>query len=360
MKPIAIVAAVIALCTALVSTALIRRLAYRFGVLDAPTDQRKIHKVPTPLLGGIAVIIAFMSGVCVAWPAFFGGDILPKHLIGVCIAVSILAIGGAWDDRKNLPPHVQIVFPVLACLVVVASGIGISYITNPFGGTIPLDHWRVTVFVWNGLPYGVTLFADLFTCVWLLGMMYTTKFLDGLDGLVSGVSAIGMLIIVVLSLLPGIFQPETATLSLIGAAAFLGFLAWNWNPAKIFLGESGSLFGGFILGVLAIISGAKIATALLIMGIPILDVLWVIGRRLFIEKHSPFQADRKHLHLRLLDAGLSQRAVVMILYVFTAVFGVVALLVQSKEKLIALAVLLVVMFAMSSWIVWRKTRRGGI
>lgn len=357
MKTIAIVAAIVSLLIAVIGTAVVRGIARRLGVLDAPVGDRKIHKVPTPLLGGIAVIAAFVVGVLVAWPSLVGGYLLPKHLIGVCVAAIILGIGGALDDKRNLPPHMQILFPLFACAVIVASGIGIPYISNPFGGTIALDQLHITLFTWNGLPYGITLFADLFTCVWLLGMMYTTKFLDGLDGLVSGVSAIGMLIIFVLSLLPSVFQPETATLALIGACAFIGFLFWNWNPAKIFLGESGSLFAGFILGVLAIISGAKIATALLIMGIPILDVLWVIGRRLFIEKHSPFRADRKHLHLRLLDAGLSQRTVVLMLYVFAAVFGVVALFTHAQEKLIALCVLLVVMLAMSFWIVRRNTQR---
>lgn len=356
MQLLAYIAAGVTVVTAVAVTALVRSFALRRGVLDAPLSQRKVHTVPTPLLGGIAVIIAVCVGMCVAYPSLIGGYLLPKHLLGVCVAALLIAIGGAWDDRRNLPPHVQIIFPILASLIIVASGIGISYITNPFGGTFSLEQWHVVLFTWNGLPYGITLWADLFTVVWLMGMMYTTKFLDGLDGLVSGVSVIGMLIIFGLSLQPHVFQPETGTLALIGAAAFLGFLVWNWHPAKIFLGESGSLFAGFFLGTLSIISGAKIATALLIVGIPVLDVAWVITRRLFVEHRSPFSADRKHLHLRLLDAGLSHRTVVIVLYVFTAVFGMTGLFTQSRTKVAALVVLLVVMFSVSVWLVRRHKR----
>jgi len=224
-----------------------------------------------------------------------------------------------------------------------ASGIGIDYISNPLGGVFRFDSWQLEIFRFNGLPYFITVWADLFTFFWLLGMIYTTKFLDGLDGLTSGVTVIGSLIIAALSLTATVFQPETALLSLIVAAAFLGFLIFNWNPASIFLGESGSLFAGFSLGVLAIISGGKIATALLILGIPILDVAWVILRRLFYRR-SPFSADRGHLHLRLVDSGLSVRVVVIVLYVLTILFGLSSLFLQSRAKVLALVFLGVTVF----------------
>jgi UDP-GlcNAc:undecaprenyl-phosphate GlcNAc-1-phosphate transferase len=358
MQTIGWIAALITFLIAVSLTPFVQALALRFSFLDIPKSERKVHSIPTPLLGGVAVIVSVIIGACIASPSLVGGYLLPKHLIGLCIAALIIAIGGAIDDRRDLPAHIQILFPVLACIVIVASGIGIEYITNPLGGTLPLNQWHVVLFTYQGLPYGITLFADLFTVLWLMGMMYTTKFLDGLDGLVSGVSVIGMLIIFALSLQPYIYQPETATLALIGAAAFLGFLVWNWHPAKIFLGESGSLFAGFFLGVLSIISGAKIATALLILGVPILDVAWVIARRLFIEHRSPFAADRKHLHLRLLDAGLSHRSVVITLYVFTAVFGITGLFAESREKVIALGILLAVMFGISVWLVRNHKHRN--
>ncbi len=353
MEARGVVAVIVTFIFAVCATWFVRRLALRYRVLDIPLSNRKVHMQPVPLLGGLAVIVAVVSGVIVAWPALTGGYLLSKHLVGVLVAAGILGVGGVLDDRRNLSPQVQVLFPLLACLVVIASGIGVDYITNPLGGTVRLDQTHVVLFYWNGLPYGITVIADLFTVAWLMGMMYTTKFLDGLDGLVSGISVIGMLIIFGLSMTTAVNQPETATLSLIAAAAFFGFLFWNWHPAKIFLGESGSLLAGFLLGTLAIISGAKIATALLIMGIPILDIAWVVLRRLFIEKRSPFLADRKHLHLRLLDLGLSHRTVVIVLYTFTAVFGVTALFLESRTKVFALCVLGVVMLGMSVWVVRR-------
>lgn len=336
----------------------VRFFAYRFGIIDVPTGGRKIHTRPVALLGGVAVISSMLLTAWIASPELFGGYLLPKHLIGVSVASLLLLCGGALDDRLNLPPLAQFFFPVTATLVIIASGIGIDYITSPFGGVLYFDQWNIQVFEWNGTPYFLTVWADLFTFVWLLTMMYTTKFLDGLDGLVSGISVIGLVIIALLSYSATVGQPETGLLALIAAACFAGFLVFNWHPASMFLGESGSLFAGFILGVLAIISGGKIATTLLIVGIPLLDVVWVVARRVLVEKRSPFQADRKHLHLRLIDAGLSQRQAAMLLYAVTLVFGCSALLLQGDEKLIALIILTVVMvlIAVSAVYVYRKRK----
>lgn len=344
---------------AVLGTACVRGVALRAGIVDIPNANRKIHRTPTPLLGGIAVILAFSSGVLLAWPFLTQGYLLPKYLIGVLLGALILGIGGALDDRYALKPRQQIVFPVLAIICVIASGIGIDSIRNPFGEALRLDTMNVYLFSYHGLPYFLTLFADLFTFCWLLGMIYTTKFLDGLDGLVSGMTVIGALIIYAISLSSDVFQPETATLALITAAAFFGFLLWNWHPARIFLGESGSVFSGFILGTLAIISGSKVATALLIIGIPMLDVLWVIVRRLFIERRSPLQADRKHLHLRLVDHGLSQRQAVVLLYAITALFGLGSLFSTTRTKVFLLGGLIIAMLVIASIVVrrWRLHRR---
>jgi UDP-GlcNAc:undecaprenyl-phosphate GlcNAc-1-phosphate transferase len=206
-----------------------------------------------------------------------------------------------------------------------------------------LNQFKFKIFEYHSIPYYLILLADLFTIVWLLGMTYTTKFLDGLDGLVAGISVIASVTLFFLSLQPNVMQPETALICIILGGASLGFLFWNFHPAKIFLGEGGSTFIGFMLGTLAIISGGKIATALLILGIPILDVLWVILRRI-INRKSPFRtADRKHLHFRLLDLGLSHRGAVLFLYFISLTFSVVALLFQGKEKVLALGILCLLM-----------------
>ncbi len=341
------------------ATVLVRLCAQYFQIIDVPTGGRKIHVRPVALLGGVAVILSTLIAFWIASPDLFGGYLLHKHLVGVSIAAGLLLVGGALDDRLNLPPLAQFFFPVTATAVIIISGIGIDYITSPFGGVWYFDQWNIQVFEWNGTPYFFTVWADLFTFCWLLTMMYTTKFLDGLDGLVSGISVIGLVIIAVLSYSATVGQPETGLLALIAGAAFAGFLVFNWNPASIFLGESGSLFSGFILGVLAIISGGKIATTLLIIGIPLFDVMWVVARRVFFERRSPFQADRKHLHLRLIDAGFSQRQAAGLLYAVTAVFGASALLLQGDEKLIALIILSVVMVLIgASAVYWYQTHKS--
>jgi len=327
---------------AVVLTGLIRRLALRWRVVDEPTDPRKIHKKPIPLLGGLAIFLSFFA--VLGYYAFFtdkilGGQILIKHLIGVLLGGLLLMLGGFLDDKYNLKPKWQIIWPILAVVVVVVSGIGINYITSPLGGMIDLNNWQFTLFNLDGVPYKITLLADFFTFIWLLGMMYTTKFLDGLDGLVSGVTTIGSVVIFFVSLMAEVAQPETAMISIILAGACAGFLVWNFNPAKIFLGEGGSLFTGFMLGVLSIIAGGKIATTLLIMGLPILDVFLVLLQRLAARPRSMVLADQKHLHFRLLEVGMSQKQAVFSLYFVTLVFGSSTLILKSGGKLFALGLL---------------------
>lgn len=337
----------IALVLAVLLTALVRDVALRWGVVDVPSEPRKLHTVPTPLLGGVALYIAFTITLVIFFilnKAIIIKDIRPTAILGLIIGGFVLMVGGYLDDRYHLKPTTQFIWPVVAALVAVASGVLVRGVTNPLGGTFHFD--------------SVPLLPAVLGFVWLLGMMYTTKLLDGLDGLATGVGAIGSLIIFGLTQFTPFYQPSVGLLAVMLAGATLGFLIWNWHPAKIFLGEGGSLYIGFILGVLAVISGAKIATALLVMGIPILDVAWVIVRRLFWEKKSLAAADRQHLHYRLLDVGLSHRQAVIVLYSITLSFGLVSLFLRTQGKLIALFTLLIVMILLGTWVVWRyKTKQ---
>ncbi len=342
----------IAVIISAILTIVVKKISQRFNIVDDPKDypDRKIQTKPIPLLGGLSIYLTFLIVVLVyalGTDRLFGGYFLPKHLIGILLGGFFLMLGGFLDDKYHLKPAKQIIWPILASLTVVGAGIGISYITNPLGGTLYLDQIKIKLFSIAETPYYFILWADIFALVWLMGMSYTTKFLDGLDGLVAGITTIGAFVIFFLSLNRDVAQPETALLAIILAGSVLGFLFFNWHRAKIFLGEGGSLFCGFMLGVLAIISGAKIATALLIMGIPILDVIWVIVRRLFFQRKSPFFGDKKHLHFRLLDAGLSHRGSVLLLYFFTILFGISALLLSGKEKLYSLLILGLVMLIMA-------------
>lgn len=329
-------------------TIVVRKLAMHFDITDKPDSPRKIHPRPTPLLGGLAPFAAFwlVIGGLVWWfellPARY---VISPFLWGIFIGGLLLMIGGWLDDKYDLAPRWQIIFPVLAVLSVLTSGIGIDFVTNPLGGGLwHLDRWQIGSWV---------VLADTFTVLWLLGMMYTTKLLDGLDGLVSGIGVIAAVIIFALSLTHKTFQPDVALLAIVLAGAMLGFLFWNFHPAKIFLGEGGSVWVGFMLGILAIISGGKVATALLVMGVPILDVAWVILRRVFWERKSLGESDAQHLHFRLLTAGLSQRKSVLVLWGLSALFGVTSLFLQTKGKVYSLLILLFVTTILAIWVTRR-------
>jgi UDP-GlcNAc:undecaprenyl-phosphate/decaprenyl-phosphate GlcNAc-1-phosphate transferase len=339
---------ILAAILSVIITPLVKRLAIKTGILDIPDSPRRIHKKPVPMLGGLGAFLAFLLSILVYLK--FGTvdfNIVPVNFfIAIISGAIILMIGGVLDDKFHLPPKILWLFPALASLVIVYSGIGVGIksLSNPFGGQISLDFSILSV------P-----FSAIFIWLWMMGMIFTTKFLDGLDGLCAGISLIGGLTLFALSLLPHINQPITATLAIIFSGALFGYLFFSFNPASIFLGEAGSTFLGFMLGVLSIILGGKIATALLVMGIPILDVAWVIIRRLWYRT-SPFQADRKHLHFRLLDLGFSQRQTVGILWAISLIFGFTAVFLQSFGKLIALLILFAVMLilAISAVVVYKR------
>lgn len=335
-------------------------LAKKLNILDKPDSARKIHKKPTPLLGGLAIFIAFHLIILIYYrfSSALDFNLLPKYLFGIFLGSLIILIGGILDDKYNLAPKIQIVFPVLAIAIVIVSGIGIDWLKNPFGqGIISLDKYEMILFWFHGLPYKLTLVADLFTLFWLLGMTYTTKIMDGIDGLVAGISIIGGLYIFLFSLNKEIAQPDVALLAIIFVGCYLGFLLFNFNPAKIFLGESGSIFSGFILGVLSIISGSKVAITLILMGIPILDVLWTIIRRLMEKKHPFKTADRKHLHHRLLDAGFSVRKACLFLWSLAVIFGLAALILQNLNYgLLILGVLVLLVFFLLTAYLYKKIR----
>lgn len=325
---------------------LVKKLATLWGVVDYPLGERKIHQKAIPLLGGLAIFLGFF--IVVGYARFFTPhlhqQISGRQILALFIGALILMVGGYLDDRYNLKPKFQIIFPILAALVILIGGVNLTKITNPFGSTVQLDFLKVG---------GRLLIVDALVFVWLLGLMYTTKLLDGLDGLTTGLTAIGSLMIFFLANSQKFYQPDIALLAIIFFGANLGFLLFNFYPAKIFLGEGGSLMAGFILGVLAIVAGGKIATTLLVMGIPALDVLIVIIRRLRQGK-SPFQADAWHLHHRLLEIGLTQRQAVVFLYFLAAVFGSLTLVLQSQQKLIALILLAVLFMAGSGWMLRKK------
>lgn len=317
---------ILAIFLSWIFTYLVRVGAIKLAIFDNPGLLRKIHINKIPLLGGLAIFLSFFIVLYLIRGELLSGNLQLHHWLGFFIGACFLMIGGLLDDKYNLKPGQQIIWPILAAAAVIIGGVQIEKITNPLGGLLYLKY-----------------FSPVLIFVWLLGMMYTTKLLDGVDGLVTSVTAVGSFIIFLFTMASRYYQPDVGIAALVLTGACLGFLFFNWYPAKIFLGEGGSLFLGYALGVLAIISGGKIAIALLIMGIPILDVAWTIIRRLQAGK-NPFKfSDRRHLHFRLLDLGLSQRQTVLIYCLFSLVFGLSALFLQSQGKILTLAMLVLIM-----------------
>lgn len=327
--------------------------ATRSGIVDAPAGGRKKHRRATPLLGGLAVCLAVAAAAMLFTQTVFPGLPIPaRSLFGLLMGAAVLCIGGYLDDRYSLPPHLQICFPVAAAALAVGSGIHIPYIRAPWSGTIVgLESMSVAV------PWGTFFWpADPMTFFWLLGLMYATKFIDGVDGLVTGLMVIAGLVMVAVSLRPDVGQPATAALAAIVAGAFLGFLPWNWSPARMFLGESGSVFAGFAIGVLAVISGSKVATTLLLLGVPILDALAVILQRVFLDRTSPTRGDRRHLFARMIDAGLSERKTVLFFYALSLAFGLVGLAGTTRAKAVAFGLLMMLVTVLVLFLLRRTSR----
>jgi UDP-GlcNAc:undecaprenyl-phosphate GlcNAc-1-phosphate transferase len=335
MKTTYFVALALSFFFSFILTFLVSRLAVRRRIIDVPDTERKFHRAPTPTLGGLAVFGSFLLvSVTMLMTGDLIGNIPLRQLFGIWFGGIILMIGGYLDDRYRLPAKYSFIFPALACLTIVTSGIQAVSLHNPLSGNV--------VFLENLEMFGLPIISGLVVFAWTMGMTYTTKLLDGMDGLVTGIAAIAGMVLFGLSLTPDVMQPQTALLAIIFVGSLLGFLILNFYPARIFLGEGGSTFAGFMLAILAVISGGKIATAMLVMGIPILDTAWVILQRIF-NKQSPLQGDRRHLHYKLTEIGFSEPQAVLFLYALSGIFGVSALFLQSLGKLVALGVLLIVM-----------------
>jgi len=319
---IAVFAAAFAL--ALVLTPLARRLGQRYGFVAAPGGRRR-HAGTKSRLGGLALYVAF---VVVAVLAQF----LPverqdpkelTRLVGLLLGATFIFLVGIYDDKHELRSSPQIIAQLVAALIAIQFLVFIEYVNNP------LTNQQTQPFPWP--------FIVAFTLFWLMGMMNTVNWLDGLDGLAAGVTAILSAVLAFHMYREGQHSVALLPLALLGAT--LGFLPYNFRPAKVFMGSSGSFFLGFAVGALGIMAGAKMATVLLVMGIPILDVAWRIFDRLR-RGHSPLIGDRGHLHFRLVDLGLSQRQIVLLYYVFCSLFGLLALLISSRlYKFLALLVL---------------------
>lgn len=315
----------------------------RYKIALPEPRERDVHTDPVPRLGGVALFIAFLV-TTLFWniyrPESFAAFNFPfsilnfsidKRLLGILLGSLVIVIVMAIDDIKGLRPSTKLFWQIVAGLVVIASGVGIDYFRLPLIGDIRLDSIQIPIHI-AGVVYHFTLFADLFLLLWLVLLMNALNFLDGLDGLATGISWVAALSIVVLSMTAAVNQPATALLALILFGAISGFVPWNWHKAKMFLGDSGSIFLGFILGVLSVIAGSKVATLGLVLGLPILDSLVVIINRIWHGQNPFTTADQTHLHHRLIKAGIAVPQAVLYYVSLSALFGILALVSNTLIK----------------------------
>jgi UDP-GlcNAc:undecaprenyl-phosphate GlcNAc-1-phosphate transferase len=312
---------------ALALTPLAIRAARRFGILDRPVGL-KIHKVPTPLLGGVAVYLAFTVGALLFLP-------LAGPVRGVVLGGAVAVVVGVIDDRFGLPPLVHLGGQIVAAVVAILAGVGVvKTISNPFASGYQIAHvishhpggnWQVPIVL------GVA-----FTLFWIVGMMNTINFLDGLDGLSSGVGIIAGIMLAWWAATHGVtaFHHADLVLPILLAGALLGFLPFNWNPARIFIGDSGAMFVGLALGGMSIFGTPKLAAALLVLIVPVLDVAWAMVRRLSHGK-SFLSGDKQHVYHRMIQLGLSQRATVISLWALCLVLGTLDRMLTRLDKFIA-------------------------
>lgn len=320
-----IIAFLVALVSTLVLTPLVRKLAYKVGAIDVPKDERRVHNKPIPRLGGLAIFLGFITAVLITTR-------VSNKLWGVLIGATIIVIMGYFDDIKPLPAKVKFLVQIVAAVVVMYFGVKIDIVTNPLHFVFKEQSIIIRLGIWS---YPLTLF-------WIVGVTNALNLIDGLDGLAAGIAGISSVTLFMLAISNN--QLYIAPLALMLAGSAVGFLPYNFNPAKIFMGDTGSQFLGYMLAVLSVMGVLKSAAALSILvpilaiGLPIFDTLFAMLRRLLSGK-SMMEADKGHLHHRLLDAGLSQRQAVLTLYSISAVLGFSAIAIV--EVTLKVAVILV-------------------
>lgn len=316
-----------AVLISLITTPLVKKLAIRVGAVDIPKDDRRIHKEAMPLMGGLAIFTSVVLVILI----FLQID---RSTFSILLGGTVIVMGGIIDDLREMRPRTKFAFQILAGLILIAGGVKVDFVTNPFARSNTLIYLN-----WLSIP--ITLF-------WVVGITNTLNFIDGLDGLSAGVAMISSFSLMIVA---GKFgYTNIIILSAAVAGACLGFLPFNFNPAKIFMGDTGALFLGFMLaaisieGVMKSVATIAVAAPILILGVPIFDTTFAIFRRL-LNGQSVAAADKGHLHHRLLDRGFSQKKAVLILYGMSAIFGVLAVLVSkanSKQAVYAAVAMFIV------------------
>ena len=309
-------ALVIALILSFALTPLVKRFAHRVGAIDVPKDARRVHTHPTPRLGGLAIFLGFLLSVILLAE-------ISVEVRGILFGAVLIVTLGVIDDIRPLPALLKFFVQIAAALIAVFHGVNIEFFANPF-------------VLANGNYVSLGVLTIPVTVLWIVGITNSVNLIDGLDGLAVGVSTISSIVMLVIALL--VAEPNVAIIMAALAGACLGFIPYNFNPAKIFMGDAGALLLGFILATVSILGLFKFYTIIsfavpfLVLALPFFDTAFAFLRRLLKGK-NPMSPDRGHFHHRLLDMGLSQKQTVVILYAVSGLLGLVAVVISTTHQI---------------------------
>jgi len=330
-----------ALLISLASTPAVKWLAVKVGAIDDPKDERRAHKTPTPRLGGLAIFVGFIISV------LFLAEITVQ-IRGILIGTVIIVILGVLDDIFSLKAYLKFAVQIVAALVAVFHGVLIEIFSNPFV-------FSESEYVFLGI------LSIPITVLWIVGITNSVNLIDGLDGLAVGISTISSIVMLVIALL--VADTNVAIIMAALAGACLGFLPYNFNPAKIFMGDTGALLLGFVLATVSIIGLFKFyavvsfAAPFLVVAVPLIDTSFAFFRRIFRGK-NPLMPDRGHFHHRLIDLGLSQKQAVGVLYAISGLLGMAAVVMTTRTEIRALILAVAVLIAAAIvFFVFRANRK---
>lgn len=308
-----IIAFLSALFISFLMTPLARRLAFKVGALDVPKENRKIHKKPMPYFGGLAIYISIIACMFVYMEH-------TETNIYIIIGATIIVLTGVIDDMYGMPAKIKLVMQIIVALLAIKGGVLIHFITNPLSET--------------GMSYLLNWLSVPITIIWIVGITNTINLIDGLDGLASGVASIAATTLLFSAAIKGHYFIVMQCAIIAGAS--LGFLPFNFNPAKIFMGDTGALLLGYMLAVTSVLGMVKsvAAVALIIpifaLGLPIFDTTCAIIRR-YLNKKPIMEADKDHLHHKLMGKGLNQRQTVLVMYFISMMLGIAAVIIADAE-----------------------------
>lgn len=321
---------------AFITTFFVKRFYEKRKWLDDPKTnhhEKVIHTRSVPRGGGLAVFSSILLAILIFLP-------FDRHVIAIISGGFLITLIGIWDDIKDINPYLRLLLGFVAASIVVSAGMNIPYITNPLkNGVIDLTQHSVGPTI-AGFSVDISMLANIMAIIWIVWCMNMVNWSKGLDGQLPGIVVVAALVIAILSFRfsQDITQWKISILAAIVAGSYLGFLPWNMYPQKMMPGYGGGALAGFLLAILSLLSGAKLATLIIVLAVPMIDAIYVIIGRIMSGK-SPVWGDRSHFHHKLLDLGWSKQTVAVFYWLVTLTLGLFSLQLDSKQKLFTILML---------------------